>query len=597
MPNSAGGFREPGIVTHPDRGGTMSEPGLPPRLMTEIDGRSIRETRLSAVDELARLTSGADLSMATAARRALEGLTHDDSRSVAAAAAAAIELTSVRLTPDHVDFGQVPPDAPRLIAEVAIDGPPLAVATATVSVSGPGLRAMIAGRRLRIVWLPHSDWLDGSVTVRGAAGWAEVRVTGQVAAAWPMSRSDVEEQLWAVDRSGDLRTAQVTVLPPPPATGRRRLGAAVLVAGLTGLVLLGGAGVAVALTMNNDGNRAAVAALGAAPTSGPAASAGTSGGSPSPQANAAVTPVPLAHRVQSVAEPAVVGTIKVGNEPEGMAVAPDGRTLYVADQGSKVLSVVDTASHKVSSVKLRDTPRFIATSRDGATVFVSMYEKDKTGSGVAVIDAASRKVLRYLKTGVLPYALSVGPDGRVWVPIHGEGRIEVYAPDQHQVAKIVVPPNPHAVGFSPDLQRAFSANHESNLVTVIDLRTDKVQTTIPVDEAPHSLAVSPDGRMVVVADFGANRADLIDAVTMKRTGSYKVGLEPQSAAFSADSGHAYVVNNGDDTVSVLDGRTGEVTATVKVGHSPRTVSVSPGGDLAYVSNGDDDTVTVLRVGE
>jgi YVTN family beta-propeller protein len=259
---------------------------------------------------------------------------------------------------------------------------------------------------------------------------------------------------------------------------------------------------------------------------------------------------------------------------------------------------VDAGTRKVTPVTLRNTPRFVAVSRDGRQVFVSMYEDDKSGSGVAVLDATTRKVDHYLATGKQPYALSVSPEGQVWVPIHSAGRIEIYTAGQQQkVGQITVPPNPHAIGYAGDLMRAFTANHESNVVAVIDMRSDKLFKSVPVSKSPHSLAVSPDGRRVLVAGYDADAADLIDTVTLKRTGPFKVGNEPQSVAWAADSGHGYVVNEGDNTVSVVEGNTGRVTATVPVGHSPRTVAVSPDGRFAYVSNGADDTISVLRVGE
>ncbi|WP_030439930.1 YncE family protein [Actinoplanes subtropicus] len=575
----------------------MSDLGLPTQVTTEIDS-PIRETRLTAVDELSRLAGEADLAMAAAARRALETLTQDDSRTVSAAAAAALERTAIRLRPDRVDFGQVPPGTPRVVADVLVDGPPLAAATATVTVSGPGLRAMLAGRQLRILWQPRSEWLDGSVTVRGPAGWADVRVTGQVPAAVPppMTRSGVEAQMRAVDGLSTYGPPRVTVLPPPRPRRRSRVGAVALIGGLTALVLLGGVGVAWALVNdqpNGDGLLAAPP-----PTSAPAFVAGTAQAGNAPTPVATLNAEPLAHRVVSVAKPTVIGTIKVGNEPEGMAVSPDSRTLYVADQSSHVLSIVDTGTRQVSSVTLRDTPRFVAVSRDGRQVFVSMYENDKSGSGVAVLDAAGRDVDHYLNTGKQPYALSVSPDGQVWVPIHSAGRIEIYtAGQQQQVGRITVPPNPHAIGYAGDLQRAFTANHESNVVAVIDMRSDQLLGSVPVSKSPHSLAVSPDGRRVLVAGYDADAADLIDTVTLQRTGPFKVGHQPQSVAWAADGAHGYIVNEGDNTISVLDGHTGQVTATVKVGKSPRTVSVAPDGRLAYVSNGDDDTVSVLQVGE
>ncbi|MEU4222567.1 YncE family protein, partial [Actinoplanes sp. NPDC026623] len=333
----------------------------------------------------------------------------------------------------------------------------------------------------------------------------------------------------------------------------------------------------------------------AAPAPRAANLAGPGTAAPAPSV---VARVPLALRATSTNRPAAIATIRVGNEPEGVAVSPDGRTVYVANQGARVLSVVDAATRRVTSVSLRHTPRFVTTSRDGSLVFVSMYEKDMSGSGVAVVDAAGRKVLRYIATGVQPFTLAVCPDDRLWVPIHSKGKVEIYATaDQRPDGQVNVPANPHAVAFSATQRRAFTANHESNAVSIIDLRTDRMIKSVPVSRSPHSVAVSPDGATVLVAGFDADTADLIDAKTMRRTGPFRVGKQPQSVAFAGDGRHAYVVNEGDNTVSVLNGRTGAVTATVRVGHSPRTVAVSPDGRLAYVSNGGDDTVTVLRVGE
>lgn len=569
----------------------MSEQTLPTQVQTEIDS-SVRETRLKGVGELERLANGTDLAMAAAARHTLMRLTQEDSRSVAAAAAAALERTTIRVNPDQVHFGQVVAGTPRLLADVRLEGPPLAVAAA-VTVSGPGLRAVLAGRRLRIGWLPASEWLDGTVTVRGPAGWADVRVTGQVAGVSPWSPAEVEDQLDATD---DQRATRVTVLSAP--APRRRARGTVLLAALAAGVLLGGAGAAVALTRGEEPDPPPVVALGPPPSTAPgtATEPATNAGEGAGPAPTAIARIPLAQSVASIAKPVVVGTVRVGAEPEGVMVSPDNRTVYVANQNSRVLSVVDATSRRVTSVRLRNTPRFVATSLDGRLVFVSMYEKDMSGSGVAVVDAASRKVLRYLSTGVQPFTLAVGADGRIWVPIHSAGRVEMYSAEGRRAdGRVLVPPNPHAVAFSPRLHRAYTANHESNAVAVIDTRTDRLLKSVPVSRAPHSIAVSPDGARVLVAGYEANTADLIDTATLRRTGPFRVGKQPQSVAFASDGAHAYVVNEGGNSVSVLNGHTGAVTATVRVGGSPRTISVAPDGRLAYVTNGADNTISVLRL--
>jgi YVTN family beta-propeller protein len=223
-----------------------------------------------------------------------------------------------------------------------------------------------------------------------------------------------------------------------------------------------------------------------------------------------------------------------------------------------------------------------------------MYEKDFSGSGVAVVNAATKSV-RYIKTGPQPYDLSVAPDGRLWVPIHDRHRVEVYAPDTGaRVATVAVPPNAHSVTVSPTLVRAFTPNHESNVVSAIDMRTHR-WTGIPVDNAPHSLALSPDRRTIIVACYGANVINFIDPVSLRNTGRLPVGVQPRYVAFSTDGGHAYVVNEGSDSISVIDVAARKVSSVIRVGNSPRTIGVAPDGRFAYVSNGRDNTVSVLDV--
>lgn len=559
--------------------------------LTDRLGDPRASIRLSAVRQLGLVAAGPDLDNAADARHSLSRAAGDPDETVALAALDELDRTALRLPGGVVDFGPVSPFTPRLAEDVHIDGPPLARASA-VTVSGPGLRAWISGSLLHLAWTPNGRRLDGTVTLSGPAGDAKLQVLGDIRADVPVAAGAAARRR-ALNDLGGLRDTTTRLVPPsapPPRTvqpgrwpmsgdggppaGRRRLLS--IFAGVLVLLVLSGVGIRALIDRRGSGAVSAASAdtrIGAAPSR------------PGPDSLPA-----------SVGTPTVVATWKVGAEPEGVAVSPDSRTLYVANQKSHVMSVIDTASGTVSSLTLPNQPHFVTMSNDGKRVYTSLYDDLFQGSGVAVIDTADDRLERVTPTGPQPYDIGVAPDGRIWVPIHSAHRVEVYTADgTRRDATITVPANPHSVGFSPDGTFAYTPNHESNQVTMIIARTNSVGKTVGVGRSPHNLAVSPDGGRILVAEFNADKAELLDTTDLSRVAQTPVGRQPQCVAFAADGKHGYVVNEGSDTVSVLDVGTGKVTATVAVGRSPRAVVSSPDGRFAYVTDGGSDSVTVLKV--
>src|SRR6202162_4098411 len=80
----------------------------------------------------------------------------------------------------------------------------------------------------------------------------------------------------------------------------------------------------------------------------------------------------------------VVGIIHGIEVNHGAASAPDGRTLFVSNEGESTLDVVDTKSLKVNkSSQLSGQPNNIAISKDGKRVYVSIA---RAPGAVDVID-------------------------------------------------------------------------------------------------------------------------------------------------------------------------------------------------------------------
>jgi YVTN family beta-propeller protein len=141
-----------------------------------------------------------------------------------------------------------------------------------------------------------------------------------------------------------------------------------------------------------------------------------------------------------------VTNVPVGRGAEGFDVAPDGRTLWVANALDRTVSILDTTSKtavQTLTVTAARTNRLKFTP-DGRLVLLS----DPAGNDLVVLDVATRAEVRKV------------PIGR------GGGGILV----------------------TPDGSRAFVALAQENAVAVVDLRTFAVVGRIPTGRNPDGLA-------------------------------------------------------------------------------------------------------------
>ncbi len=299
----------------------------------------------------------------------------------------------------------------------------------------------------------------------------------------------------------------------------------------------------------------------------------------------------------------VVATINVGTRPRGVKVSPDGRTIFVALSGSPKcppsmpdaeceklvadkskdgIAVVDAAARKVARILPGGSdPEAFDLSADGSKLFVSTED-----AGVAtIIDVASGKVSATVPVGKEPEGVKVQPDGkRVWVTGESDHDITVLdAVTGAKIGRIVVGQRPRGIGFTPDGKLAFVTAEQSSEVAVIDVATLAVRKTLKLakdkadstagDKKPMGVAVSPDGATIYVSTGRGGTVDLIDVATLAVTGSIKAGARPWGIALTADGAKLYAANGPSNDVSVIDTKTRSVIRTLPAGKIPWGVAV------------------------
>ena len=87
------------------------------------------------------------------------------------------------------------------------------------------------------------------------------------------------------------------------------------------------------------------------------------------------------------------------------------------------------------------------------------------------------------------------------------------------------------------------------------------------------VALSPSGRYLYTADGGANRVSVIDTRSKRVVTSVPVGSQPLSVAVSPDGGTLYTANGPSNDVSLVDLAAKQIVKKITAGNRPWGVAI------------------------
>ena len=200
--------------------------------------------------------------------------------------------------------------------------------------------------------------------------------------------------------------------------------------------------------------------------------------------------------------------------PKVIAVSPDERTAYVSNWESKDVSVIDVASRALTSrIAMGGIPRGMAFSRDGAFLYVCIYEPGR----LAKVDLATNRIVKTISVGSSALRHVVLHPTRDVLYVSDLLRGKVFAVDATTdtvIASAVVDDNLNTLRLSPDGSRLLACSRGPNnpenwtvkgpafgKLFVLDPLTLAVTDWAWGGNQPTGLAVSPDGRFVCFSDF------------------------------------------------------------------------------------------------
>jgi DNA-binding beta-propeller fold protein YncE len=271
--------------------------------------------------------------------------------------------------------------------------------------------------------------------------------------------------------------------------------------------------------------------------------------------------------------------------PTSIVVSPDGRSAYatcnVATFHSTICQfTVDSRTGALSpktpaTVAGGNFPFRIAISPDGKNVYVANND-DLAVSNVSQYSAdpkdgtLSPKAPATVPAGVSPDGLVVNPDGTsAYVVNNGDNTVSQYsvnpvsgALSPKSPATVATGTTPNEIAVTPDGRSVYVSNANDNTVSQYEVGSDgaltpKTPSTVPTGDQPLGVTVSPNGKSAYVADSLAGAVSEYDVradgtLTAKAPESVPTGhppFGPVLIAVSLDGRSAYVTNFSVQTVT------------------------------------------------
>lgn len=175
--------------------------------------------------------------------------------------------------------------------------------------------------------------------------------------------------------------------------------------------------------------------------------------------------------------------------PSQLALNETETRLFVTDPGSSTLWAIDLAGGAIGEALVGRSPEGVAISPDGLSVWVA----NKDDGTISLVDPYTLASQGLLVAGRAPVAIAFTPDGeRALVVVAGESAVAVFgATSRARLSSVPVAGYPAAIVVDPSGRRAYVTSTRDDVITSIELTGFQTQVSMPVGRLPMGIAWIP----------------------------------------------------------------------------------------------------------
>ena len=304
---------------------------------------------------------------------------------------------------------------------------------------------------------------------------------------------------------------------------------------------------------------------------------------------------------------------------------PSRQIIYVANEGNNTISVINaTTDAVVNTIDVGQDPQGIVFNPSGTFAYITGAPFSSNGP-ISVINTTSDTLVDMITVSSDPFGATFNPSGSlIYVANWWNGTVSIINSTTNKIANTIT-------GNASNYTYGVAFNHFGTYayitylaygpgiaaVRVINVSTNATVKTIKLGSSqiggyplPSYIAVNPSGTLAYVTTIypESGTVSVINFTTNRVVNTISMGILPESVAFNPTGTLAYVISRCGTTVhvyggvrcsyqgivSVINTTTDKVMDNITVGRGAEQVAFNPSGTLAYVTNEFNDTVSVIN---
>src|SRR5918993_958479 len=234
--------------------------------------------------------------------------------------------------------------------------------------------------------------------------------------------------------------------------------------------------------------------------------------------------------------------LPVGSYPVGIGINSVTNKLYVANQFSNTITVLDGNTNNIeSTIQVDNFPYDLEVNPYNNRIYVT----NRGSNTVSVIDGSTNQRLSNINVGESPVGISINPsENRIYVTnlgknsslsiIDGISNKDTGTVELHGLF--------YGISVNPLTKTIYLSNIKNHTILVLDEKTKNIVNNIPVEKIPtgitinlnfpllaNKLSLNPDTNLIYITNTVANGVLVIDGKTDRVVVQLFVEINPENA--------------------------------------------------------------------